>query len=122
MQFNGLKKYFTALIFVCCLNLNAQTYFPPKTGTWDTLSTNRFGYCQNKIDSLYNFLSQNNSKSFILLKDGKIVLEKYFGTFTKDSNWYWASAGKTLTGFCVGIANQEGLLKLTDKTSKYLGR
>jgi hypothetical protein len=121
MQFNGLKKYYTALIFVCCLNLNAQTYFPPKTGTWDTLSTNRFGYCQNKIDSLYNFLSQNNSKSFILLKDGKIVLEKYFGTFTKDSNWYWSSAGKTLTGFCVGIANQEGLLKLTDKSSKYLG-
>ncbi|MFN5849144.1 MAG: serine hydrolase, partial [Chitinophagales bacterium] len=35
---------------------------------------------------------------------------------------YWASAGKTLTAFCVGIANQEGKLKLTDTTSKYLGK
>ena len=121
MQLNRFKRYLGLLLFVFSLNVHAQIYFPPKIGTWDTLSTNRFGYCQERIDSLYNFLSQSNSKSFILLKDGKIVLEKYFGTFTKDSNWYWASAGKTLTGFCVGIANQEGLLKLTDKSSKYLG-
>ncbi len=99
----------------------SQTYFPPKTGTWDTLSPQRFGYCQDRIDSLYDFLGRTNSKSFILLINGKIVLEKYFGSFTKDSNWYWASAGKTLTGFCVGIAQAEGKLKLSDKSSKYLG-
>ena len=99
----------------------SQTYFPPKTGTWDTLSANRFGYCNERIDSLYQYLEKTNSKSFILLIDGKIVLEKYFGSFTKDSNWYWASAGKTLTGFCIGIAQQEGKLSLIDKSSKYLG-
>ncbi len=98
-----------------------QSYFPPITGTWYTLSINRFDYCQERIDSLYNFLEKSNSKSFILLYDGKIVLEKYFGTFTKDSNWYWASAGKTLTGLCVGIAQAEGKLNITDKSSKYLG-
>jgi len=43
----------------------------------------------------------------IEVKDGKIVLEKYFGTFTKDSLWYWASAGKTLTAFLVGKAQDE---------------
>jgi CubicO group peptidase (beta-lactamase class C family) len=69
-----------------------------------------------------HLIDSNNSKAFIVLKDGKIVLEKYFGTFTKDSAWYWASAGKTLTAFCVGIANQEGKLKLSDTTSKYLGK
>ncbi len=109
------------LAMICVNTVYSQMYFPPKTGTWDTLSTNRFGYCSNRIDSLYQFLSATNSKSFILLKDGKIVLEKYFGTFTKDSNWYWASAGKTLTAFCVGIAQQEGKLNIQDKTSKYLG-
>ncbi|MBP9740718.1 MAG: serine hydrolase, partial [Chitinophagaceae bacterium] len=51
----------------------------------------------------------------------KIVLEKYFGTFTVDSNWYWASAGKTITGMLVGIAQQEGLLNINNKTSQYLG-
>lgn len=57
-----------------------------------------------------------------MLKDGKIVLEKYFGSFTKDSPWHWASAGKTLTSALVGIAQEEGLLKINEKTSKYLGK
>ncbi len=116
------KTFFLIACFIVLIGKGlSQTYFPPKTGTWDTLSIQRFGYCQERIDSLYNFLEKTNSKSFILLVNGKIVLEKYFGSFTKDSNWYWASAGKTLTGFCVGIAQAEGKLSLSDKSSKYLG-
>ncbi len=122
MQFTKFKKLFSViLVLTSSMFAFGQSYFPPKTGTWDTLSINRFDYCQERIDSLYNFLEKSNSKSFILLYDGKIVLEKYFGTFTKDSNWYWASAGKTLTGLCVGIAQAEGKLNITDKSSKYLG-
>ncbi len=63
-----------------------------------------------------------NSKAFIVLKDGKIVLEKYFGSFTKDSVWYWASAGKTITGFLVGKAQEDGYLSINDTSSKYLGQ
>ena len=55
------------------------------------------------------------------MKDGKIVLEKYFGSFTKDSVWYWASAGKTITSFLTGTAQEAGLLSINDTTSKYLG-
>ncbi len=101
----------------------AQTiYFPPLTGnTWDTIAPQSLGYCQPKIDSLYNFLEQNNSKAFILLKDGKIVLEKYFGTHTSTTPWQWASAGKTITSFMTGIAQQEGYLSITDTTSTFLG-
>lgn len=97
------------------------TYFPPNTGTWETITPQSLGWCNANIDSLYNFLNQKNTKAFIILKDGKIVLEKYFGNFTQDSLWYWASAGKTLTAFTVGLAKQDGLLKLTDPSSKYLG-
>lgn len=97
-------------------------YFPPLIGnTWDTLSPASLGWCEPQIDSLLDYLEAKNSKAFILLKDGKIVIEKYFGTFTIDSVWYWASAGKTLTGFTVGIAQQEGFLSIQDTTSDYLG-
>ncbi|MDG1189163.1 MAG: hypothetical protein P8N00_01315 [Flavobacteriales bacterium] len=34
-----------------------------------------FDWCTDKIESLYAFLDGTNSKSFILLKDGKIVLK-----------------------------------------------
>lgn len=117
------RFYLLILLFIVEKALIAQSYFPPTSGSqWDTLSPQSLGWCMDKTAPLYTFLDSNNSKAFIVLKDGKIVLEKYFGTFTKDSAWYWASAGKTLTAFCVGIANQEGKLKLTDTTSKYLGK
>lgn len=98
-------------------------YFPPlsSTATWDTISPNSLGWCLNEIDTLYDYLQQQDTKGFIVLKDGKIVLEKYFGTFTKDSLWYWASAGKTITSFLVGKAQEENYLSITDTSSTYLG-
>jgi|688.fasta_scaffold13605_3 CubicO group peptidase (beta-lactamase class C family) len=105
------------------LKSTAQSlYFPPVTGnTWDTISPQSLGWCVNYVDSIYNYLNANSTKAFILLKDGKIVLEKYFGSFTQDSLWYWASAGKSLTALTVGIAQQEGLLNIDDSSSTYLG-
>ena len=53
--------------------------------------------------------------TFILLKNGKIVLEQYFNGHSDTSNWYWASAGKTITSFLVGMV----LMTLTNR-SKYV--
>lgn len=117
-----MKKIYTFLLAVVFFNTNAQSlYFPPLTGnTWDTISPQSLSWCQPKIDSLYAFLDTNNTKAFILLKDGKIVLEKYFGTYTQATPWQWASAGKTITSFMVGMAQQEGYLSISDTTSEYL--
>lgn len=111
--------------FIAMAGLSAQSsglYFPPLTGSaWQTTAPSSLGFCPERIDSLYAYLESRNSKSFILLKDGKIVLEKYFGTFTQDSAWYWASAGKSLTAFLIGQAQDEGLIDIGDKSSDYLG-
>lgn len=127
-HFNGsamtLKKI-TGLfcLFLSVISVTAQSYyFPPKTGNhWETIEPSTLGWCTEKIDPLYDYLESIHSKAFIVLKDGKIVLEKYFGTFTQDSLWYWASAGKSLTSFLVGLAQQEGYLSIQDTTSHYLG-
>ena len=98
-------------------------YFPPTNPNafWDTLSPTSLGWCTEKTDSLYQYLEAENTKAFLVLSKGKIVLEKYFGTFTADSSWYWASAGKTLTSFLIGKAAEENLLKLSDSSSRFLG-
>ena len=99
-----------------------QLYFPPVTGNaWDTLSPQSQGYRADRIDSLYAYLQATNSKAFILLKDGKIVLEKYFGSFSQDSGHVWNSAGKSLTAFAIGMAQQEGYLSINDTTSNRIG-
>lgn len=111
------------LILFIANSCNSQTlYFPPIVGTnWDTMSPASLNWCPNAIDSLYAYLDTNNTKAFILLKDGKIVLEKYFGTHTQNSLWQWASAGKTITSFLTGMAQEEGYLDIDDSTSSYLG-
>lgn len=101
----------------------AQLYFPPNNSSvWDTISPASLGWCQTKIDSLYQLLDTNSTRAFLLLKDGKIVLEKYFNGHAETSNWYWASAGKTLTAFMVGLAQEDNYLNITDTTSTYLGQ
>lgn len=120
-----MKKYFFTTVFLIELTLIAKaqlTYFPPASPqNWDSISPTSLNWCQSKIDSLYDFLGQKNAKGFILLKDGKIVLEKYFGSFNEDSLWYWASAGKTLTAFLTGIAQNQGALDINQSVSQHLG-
>lgn len=109
-------------IFTWHFTEGQSIYYPPNgSNTWETIDPSTLHWCSDRIDRLYHFLDSTNSKAFILLKDGKIVLEKYFDNFTADSLWLWNSAGKTLTGLTIGIAQQEGLLNIDDKTSHYLG-
>jgi CubicO group peptidase (beta-lactamase class C family) len=121
-----MKRLVFVILFLCvkCINGYSQPlYFPPTNNNlpWDTISPITLNWCPDKIDSLYSYLGDQDTKGFIVLKDGKIVLERYFGTFTKDSLWYWASAGKTLTSFLVGKAQEENYLSINDTTSYYLG-
>lgn len=121
-----MKKKIIAFLFTFgCLPLSVfsqNIYFPPilNQTEWETQSLESLGWCPNKVDSLYQFLEQENSKAFLLLKDGRIVLERYFGTFTADSTWYWASAGKTLTAYLVAKAVQDQMLNLDHRTNQYL--
>ncbi|HRS40318.1 MAG TPA: serine hydrolase, partial [Bacteroidia bacterium] len=116
---------FTILLLLLLIKLpvNGQAlYFPPLTGTnWDTISPASLGWCTQYLDTIADFNAQRGSKAFLILKDGKIAVEQYYGTFTRDSLWYWASAGKTLTSFLTGIAQEEGYLDITRPTSDYLG-
>jgi CubicO group peptidase (beta-lactamase class C family) len=100
---------------------NNSLYFPPTIGAWQTTTPAALGWNSAALNSTFGFLDQKNTKAFIVLKNGELVVEKYFGTFTQDSVWYWASAAKTLTAVLVGIAQQQGKLRLTDRTNRYLG-
>ncbi len=119
-----MKAYYLIIItLLLSFQMKSQSlYFPPLTGnSWDSILPSNLNYCQDRIDSLYNYLASKNTKSFILLKNGKRVLEKYFGTYTKDSVFYWASASKSLASFITGIAQQKGFIAINNPVSQYLG-
>jgi CubicO group peptidase (beta-lactamase class C family) len=118
-----MKNIFSIILLTASLNCFSQNlYFPPLVGNqWETLDPSELGWCADSLNSLIDYVGDNNSKAFIILKGGKIVVEEYYGTFTQDSLWYWASAGKSLTSFLVGIAQQQGLLSIDEPSSLYLG-
>jgi CubicO group peptidase (beta-lactamase class C family) len=97
-------------------------YFPPNMSEeWDTVDATALGWLPDPLEELSDYLEDQNSRAFILLKDGKIVMERYYNNFSATSNWYWASAGKSLTAAIVGIAQEEGRLNIHDAVSTYLG-
>lgn len=97
-------------------------YFPSNTDSaWETKSLSSLGWNQNAVQPLKDFLIQKNTKSFMILVNGRIVMEEYFDGHTKTATWEWNSAGKTLVATIVGIAQQESLLNINNKVSQYIG-
>lgn len=97
-------------------------YFPPiNSSVWETKDITSLGWNTSKIQELKDFLIQNNTKSFMILVNGRIVMEEYYNGHNASASWEWNSAGKTLVASTVGIAQQENLLNINNKASEYLG-
>lgn len=129
-----MSKSILLLIFaLSCINCSSDNsepnptpeeilYFPPLTGTaWETKSIESLSWKQSAVQPLLDYLELKHSKGFIILVNGRIVMENYFNDHDATTNWYWASAGKTLTSTLTGIAQQENLININNKVSQYIG-
>lgn len=130
-----LNLFIFSLLFIACSSdsetdesvsptddepVPSETYFPPAsraTAEWETVSLAALGWDQDQVAPLMDYLEDTNTDAFIILKDGRIVMEEYFGAFQQDDNHAWNSAGKNLTSMLTGIAQQEDFLTITEATS-----
>lgn len=100
----------------------ASFYFPPITSNdWERTSPAELSWDVNKLEELESFLVQENTKSFMVLVKGKIVVEAYYNGHTENDTWQWNSAGKALVAATTGIAQQNGLIDIDNKVSDYIG-
>jgi CubicO group peptidase (beta-lactamase class C family) len=99
---------------------NNAMYFPTAT-QWETTTAEQLNWNTAAIQPLKDYLLAKNTKSFMVLVNGKIVLEEYFNGHTPTAQWEWNSAGKTLSTAVIGIAQQEGFLQLNDRVAKHIG-
>ncbi|MEM5564651.1 serine hydrolase [Psychroserpens sp. AS72] len=129
MKSSSLILFISSILFFSCSSEDTQPYieqeaiyFPPLTSeTWDTKSMSEIGWNVTELQPLLDYLEIKNTKGFIMLHNGKIVVESYMNGHAESSSWYWASAGKTLTTTVTGIAQDEGILDINDKVSDYIG-
>lgn len=99
-----------------------EIYFPPiNSDTWETKTIEELDWNTTELQPLLDFLEEKNTRSFMILHNGKIVVEEYLNGHDANSTWYWASAGKTLTTAISGIAEQEGFIDINNKVSDYVG-
>lgn len=60
------------------------------------------------------FLKETKTNAFLVIKDGKLVYEKYFNNSTKDSLLPTYSIAKTLTSIMIGQLITQGKIKESD--------
>ena len=103
--------------------VSQNAYFPSYDGLyWETSTPAEHQYCPTKIHDLFDYLEEKNTKSFILLIDGKIVIEKYFDNFSKKSSHEWGDAGAPLIAYLMGVAENKNLLSLEDEVLPYINQ
>ena len=128
MRLSHLPLFVLLTVFAACGKDStdppaAETmYFPSNSDTsWERKSMTSLGWNTAAAQSLKDYLIQKNSKSFMVLINGRIVMEEYFNGHSAASTWQWNSAGKTLVSTTTGIAQQEGLLNINTKAAQYIG-
>ena len=100
----------------------SELYYPPDDpDIWETVSISELGWNTSELQPLLDYLESKNTKSFMILYNGRIAVESYMNGHNSGSLWYWASAGKTLTSTVSGIAQEQGLIDINNKVSDYLG-
>lgn len=78
---------------------------------------------EDKTLTMDEYFLQQNIAGLLVIKNGKIVYERYGLGNTKDSLWVAFSVAKSVTSMLVGAAIQDGYIKsLDEKITDYLPR
>ncbi|MFN1835832.1 serine hydrolase [Balneola sp. MJW-20] len=103
---------------------NNTLYFPPVSGDeWETITLQEAGFNDNSesLQSVDDYMNSSNGRALIVLKDGKIVLEKYYNGFSATDTMRWYNAGTPLVNIIAGQLENEGVIKLDTSSQAYLG-
>ncbi|MEZ4223480.1 MAG: serine hydrolase [Polyangiaceae bacterium] len=96
-------------------------YFPPNgSDEWETVAPEDAGFSASGLDALKTVVESNHSSSFMILVDGRIVVEWYFMGASATTRTDVASVQKSFSSTLMGLARARGLLDFDDKVSDYL--
>jgi CubicO group peptidase (beta-lactamase class C family) len=86
-----------------------------------TLLDNIIPNAEGGAENFDKFLASTRTTAFIVIKDDKIVYEKYFNGYQRDSIGTSFSIAKSITSALIGIAIDEGLIaSIDDPITKYI--
>jgi CubicO group peptidase (beta-lactamase class C family) len=94
---------------------NMGPYWP--TNGWKTCSPEAVGMDSDKLFEAMEYAAEPmfKTKGIVVIKNGYIVAESYFGNVSKDSEHMSYSMAKSFTSALVGIAIDKGMLASIDE-------
>ncbi len=113
-------------------------YFPPHDGEWKSVKPTTLGWNTEKLAAAIDYAGSQRSSGLLILKNGRILAEKYWPAENWDSEGKFAarlhgqdkdghniedvaSVQKSVAALLVGIAQHKGLLNINDPVHKHLG-
>ncbi len=91
-------------------------YWP--TDDWRSIDPAEVGMDAVELQQAYDYVANPNinAQGFVVIRNGYIVCEGYFGKFNMNSRHESFSAAKSFTSALIGIAIEEGYLAGVDET------
>jgi CubicO group peptidase (beta-lactamase class C family) len=125
MKKSGLEEYMTrALSLMCVLFLSlciaGSSY--AQMADWEKSAPEANGFDPAKLKTMETAINANEFKkitSVLIARNGKLIYETYFGEYTSASLMNTRSCTKTITSMLIGIAIEQGKLKLNSPVFKY---
>lgn len=110
MRFAGL------ILFVCALpGLGAEAPWP--TYGWATSTPAKQGLNQALLEGADEYIRTQspNRHSFLVIRNGYLVFERYYGGASADSRYPIASITKSFVSALTGIAVEQGRMRIEDR-------
>jgi CubicO group peptidase (beta-lactamase class C family) len=88
---------------------------------WPTAAPEDEGLSTARLESLWNSLERNQSKTLLVVRNDKIVFERYAADYSRSTKHYTASLAKAVVGgLSVACALSDGSLALDEPAAKYV--
>ncbi|MGB2864787.1 MAG: serine hydrolase [Sedimentisphaerales bacterium] len=115
----SLKRIFAGLLVIICL---FQCASAGQGGfEWQKASPEAEGMSSQKLDAAREVLAEKGTKTFLVIRNDKIVYEWYTPGFGPEKKHYTASMAKALVGgVSLMLALNDGLLSPDDPACKYI--
>lgn len=107
------------LLLLCLLCFSISSYGQRKPiANLPVTSLEEAGFNADSIDALIaniNDFQQRDFRGLVVIKNNKIVIERYFNSFWRNHIHDIRSAGKSITSLLLGVAIKEGLVQNLDQ-------
>ena len=116
------QRFLLTTVIALFFSTYADTSYFPSNNSWDISIPEEQGVSSEKVNKLLDLsFSDSATQSVVVIKNGKIISEKYAAGFDKDSHGTSWSMAKSYYAALIGISIDKGEIKsLDDKVSDYL--